>query len=161
MFTAAVGFWRRAASGYAKILTSIMLTIIIAEILLRVFLGPRFYASFKLHERYLYTLTPGVVRDLRHREANGGHVIRYRVNGAGFRGPEFDICAEHYRVVVYGDSFIHAEFSELSHTFVKRLEAQLSVFLEEPVEVVNVGVNGYGPDQILRAHRGVAFRPLC
>jgi hypothetical protein len=52
------------------------------------------------------------------------------------------------RVVVYGDSFVLATLTELEETFPKQLETKLSSALHRPVEAINAGVVGYGPDQV-------------
>ena len=52
-------------------------------------------------------------------------------------------------MVVYGDSFVEARSTRLEDTFPVRLEAALRDRRAGPVEVVNAGVSGYGPDQIL------------
>jgi lysophospholipase L1-like esterase len=88
----------------------------------------------------------------RHTPANGGHTVRYEVNDQGFRGPALrPIQDGHARVLVYGDSFIQAEFTPLAQTFPVRLqEALLGAGAPHGLEVVNAGIAGYGPDQILR-----------
>jgi len=104
---------------------------------------------YRLHPRYHHTLAPGTRKLFRHAPANGGGRVLVTVNSRGFRGEELR-SDPGLRVVVYGDSFIEAEFAPLPETFAKRLEARLEALLETPVEVVNAGVNGYGPDQSLR-----------
>jgi len=71
------------------------------------------------------------------------------VNSQGFRGEELR-PGDHPRIVVYGDSFIEADYARLSETFAMRLERRLAGASGQPIEVVNAGVNGYGPDQSLR-----------
>lgn len=122
----------------------------LGEVAVRMLVGPRFVPAFEADERLLYRLVPGASAELVHTPANGGHRIRLRVNRAGFRGDELAPRGDAPRVVVYGDSFIQGAFSELPHTFAKRLEQHLADRLAAPVEVVNAGVAGYGPDQILR-----------
>ena len=51
--------------------------------------------------------------------------------------------------LVYGDSFVEADYTAQPETFAKRLEARLASALGRSVEGVNAGVNGYGPDQAL------------
>ena len=82
-----------------------------------------------------------------HRRENGGGKVLVGVNGAGFRGPELARPKRGRRVVVYGDSFVAAEFSPVEETFVAQLGSRLGAALGEPVEAVNAGVVGYGPDQ--------------
>ena len=61
------------------------------------------------------------------------------------------------RILVYGDSFVAAEFSSDEKTFVRRLEDYLRQSSEEEIEVINAGVAGYGPDQVsLRMERELA-----
>ena len=81
---------------------------------------------------------------------NGGAVVRYKINSQGFRGPELARPGESTRVLVYGDSFIHGEFSRTEDTFTEQLKGQLAREAGKTVEVVNAGVATYGPDQELR-----------
>jgi hypothetical protein len=104
---------------------------------------------YRLDPRYHHTLAPGTRKLFRHAHANGGGRVLVTVNSRGFRGKELR-SGPGLRVVVYGDSFIEAEFAPLPETFVGRLETRLTAALHTPVEVVNAGVNGYGPDQSLR-----------
>ena len=121
----------------------------VGEIGVRVLFSPRYRAPNQFDAERLYSLVPGAVRET-HREAiNGGDRIVYRVDSDGFRGEELEAHPT-LRVAVYGDSFIHGEFSSLENTFAERLERHLSERLGVDVEVVNAGVAGYGPDQELR-----------
>lgn len=122
--------------------------LVIGEVGARVLFSARYQPPFQLDEQFLYRLVPNSLREFQHTPVNGGEVIRYRVNSRGFRGDEL-ASAPRARIVVYGDSFIQAEFSTLENTFTERLEAHLSQRLGFDVEVVNAGVAGYGPDQAL------------
>lgn len=119
----------------------------VAELLLRASLGQRYYTPFQIHSEYIYNLIPGVTREYQHAPLNGGGRITYKINDSGFRGPPLRIRENQYRIVVYGDSFIQAEFSEHQNTFPQQLEAILEQRITVPVEVINAGVAGYGPDQ--------------
>jgi hypothetical protein len=137
----------------AKVLVlaaSIALTLLAAELGLRLIFSPRYYPPFQLDARLLYTLVPEARREHRRAAINGGDHVLYRINSAGFRGEELAPGQPAARILVYGDSFIQAEYSELQHTFAERLERRVSERLGKEVEVVNAGVAGYGPDQILR-----------
>jgi len=101
----------------------------------------------QLDPRYLYTLIPGARKLYVHRRSNGGDTILVSVNAAGFRGPELAQGKRGKRVVVYGDSFVAAEYSPVPETFVAQLGRRLEAALGVPVEAVNAGVVGYGPDQ--------------
>ena len=129
---------------------STVFTMLGAELGLRLLYSPRYYPPFQLDARLLYALVPGAQREYRRAAVNGGERILYRINSAGFRGDELAPKHSVTRIVVYGDSFIQAEYSDLEHTFAERLERGVSERLGKQVEVVNAGVAGYGPDQILR-----------
>ena len=116
-----------------------------AEVYLRRF-HPLDATIYRLHPRYLHALIPGGRKLFVHRPGNGGKVL-VSVNSSGFRGPELAREKRRPRAVVYGDSFVAAEFSPVEHSFVGRLGAQLADALGTPVEMVNAGVPGYGPDQ--------------
>lgn len=128
--------------------TALMLGV--AELAARRLIGARYDSVAQVDARKLYSLVPGAVREHQMAPVNGGHRVRYEINAAGFRGEALRTERDRLRVVVYGDSFIQAEFSELPETFTERLEAHLAERLGRDVEVVNAGVAGYGPDQVLR-----------
>jgi hypothetical protein len=102
---------------------------------------------YRLDPRYLHALVPGGRKLFVHGPANGGRRILVAVDDEGFRGPELRPSRAGTRVVVYGDSFVEAETSALEETYVARLGAALARGLGRPVEAVNAGVAGYGPDQ--------------
>ncbi|MGH2898412.1 MAG: GDSL-type esterase/lipase family protein, partial [Solirubrobacteraceae bacterium] len=132
------------------LLVSVGFTLGIAELVLRQTLGPRYRAAVQLDDRVLYKLIPGAQREYIRPAINGGLRIRYGINSQGYRGEELRPRGEDLRVVVYGDSFTQAEYTKTEDTFAARLEARLAQRLGTPVEVVNAGVAGYGPDQELR-----------
>jgi len=130
---------------------SVGVTLIAAELLLRAALYPRYYSPYQLESSYLYNLIPDARREYRLSPGNDGEPIMYEVNSLGFRGKEFPLKrSAKPRIAVYGDSFIHAEFSSLEKTFVSQLEGLLSEQVPGGIEVVNAGISGYGPDQILK-----------
>ncbi len=129
-------------------------TLVVGELSLRHFLAPRYYRAFEFDPRALYRLVPGAVREHRVSAENGGRRTLYEVNSAGFRGEELDASHRAPRIAVYGDSFIQAEYSALPNSLTERLERHAAERLGAPVEVVNAGVAGYGPDQILRKMEG-------
>jgi hypothetical protein len=113
------------ARGLA-VVASTLLTLFVAELGGRLFLSPRYYAPFQLDARLLYALVPDARREHRRAAVNGGDRVLYRVNSAGFRGDELVRGRRTIRILLYGDSFIQAEYSELEHTFAERLERRLS-----------------------------------
>lgn len=141
----------RVLAGYLSVLGSIALALVIGEIALRALYSPRYFAPYQLHPDYIYELVPNARREYRHLAVNGGEAYVYRINSDGFRGDELADDTERLcRVVVYGDSFIHGEFSRLKDTFAERLERRLAESSSRQGEVINAGIAGYGPDQNLR-----------
>ena len=136
-----------AASGFA---------VAGAESVLRTWF-PQAGFVYRLEPRSLYALAPGSRKLYRNSEPNGGRRVLFAVNSAGFRGGELRRDPG-LRVVVYGDSFVEADYTPLRETFTARLEAHLASGLGRRVEAVNAGVNGYGPDQALRRFEGEANR---
>jgi lysophospholipase L1-like esterase len=132
------------------VVVSVCLAMVLAEFVLRVVLGPRFYGIYERDGRALYRLIPGAERVNVLPPMNGGTLIRYRINSKGFRGKELAAPGESTRIVVYGDSFIQGDFSRTEDTFTERLRTHLAQKIGNRIEVVNAGVAGYGPDQELR-----------
>jgi len=100
-------------------------------------------AIYTLDDRYLYRHVPGS------RRLSGGSVpgVLVEINEAGRRGDESGLARGARRVLVYGDSYIAAEYTPQPQTFAAVLERLLTEGLG-PTEVLNAGVTGYGPDQI-------------
>ncbi len=119
-----------------------------AEILAEFLLAPRFRTPYQLDDRLIFKLTPNrtVVSQLD--ALNGGGRVVQHINSDGFRGDELQPLGDSLRVVVYGDSFIHAYYTELEQTFCRQLDRLLEETLGTAVEVINAGVSSYGPDQI-------------
>lgn len=136
------------ARALALVLSSLFV-VAVGEIGVRTVFSARFQTPNQLDEAALYRLVPGAIRETRREPINGGQTILYRVNGDGFRGEELEVDPP-FRIAVYGDSFIQGEFSSLENTFAERLEHYVSERSGRSVEVVNAGVAGYGPDQVLR-----------
>jgi len=132
------------------VLISVGLSLVVAESVLRGTLGPQFDTIYQRDERVLYRLVPGAERIKVLPPINGGAVVRYKINSQGFRGPELARPGESTRVLVYGDSFIQGDFSQTEDTFTEQLRGRLARKMGKSVEVVNAGVEGYGPDQELR-----------
>jgi hypothetical protein len=137
-------------AGVLSIVLSSVATLVAAELLVRPFLTPRYRTPFQLDERRIYAPVPNAARDYRRQLVNGGDRITYQFGTEGFRGASLARPKSAPRVVVYGDSFIQAEYSSDEHTFAAQLGKSLAFSTGAPVEVVNAGVAGYGPDQALR-----------
>lgn len=138
----------RWAANAVLLLISASVALVAAELALRK-LRPQVARMFRFHERTIYELTPSTSRSFTHLEGNGGHTVLTRINSAGYRGAELEASPER-RIVVYGDSSIQAEFTAREATFAARLGDRLDRGCPWHTEVVNAGIVGYGPDQILR-----------
>jgi lysophospholipase L1-like esterase len=133
------------------VLISIGASLVIGELVVRAVFGPRFLGIYQRDDRVLYRLIPGAERVSVVLPINGGAVIHYRVNSLGFRGGELLPAGQAIRVLVYGDSFIQADFARTEDTFTEQLQRRLAARAgHRSLEVVNAGVAGYGPDQELR-----------
>ena len=151
---------RKLASGIFALFVSTFITLALAELVLRALFSQSYFTAYELDSRYHYTLIPGAEREYRRAAINGGATILYRVNDQGFRGDEISEDKTTKRIMVYGDSFIQAEFSSLENTFPEQLERRLQQ-RGETVEVINAGIAGYGPDQIAKkfADEAVQWKP--
>lgn len=104
--------------------------------------------AFRFHPEYLVALKPNIIKTYKRTSVNGGNVIHWETNSDSFRGPELKPHTG-LRVIVYGDSNIQARFSNFDQTFPARLQDYLTSLTRRDVEVVNGGVVGSGPDQVL------------
>ena len=139
---------REWMSRILLLLLSAALGVGLAEGAARVLFAREFGDVLELDGKLLYRPVPGAVKYHHLSSANGDRRVEVRYNAQGFRGPALRPAGSARRVAVYGDSFIDAYFAEEPATFCARLEHQLAERLGEPVEVVNAGVRGYGPDQV-------------
>jgi lysophospholipase L1-like esterase len=142
------GRLRRLAQNLGLLAAASLFALAGAEWLTRRYL-PQAGFVYRLDTRSHYALAPGTRKLYRNSEPNGGRRVLFVVNADGYRGDELRRDPG-LRVVVYGDSFVEADYTPLRETFAQRLEARLAQALARDVEVVNAGVNGYGPDQALR-----------
>lgn len=119
-----------------------------AEIAGEFLLGPRHRPIFQFDERLIFKFIPKRRSVMTHAPVNGGGTVAHRINSQGFRGEELRPAGAMTRVVVYGDSFIHAFYTPEDETFVAQLGRFLAGRTGRPVEAINAGVSSYGPDQI-------------
>jgi lysophospholipase L1-like esterase len=145
----------KVAAPALAMFVSTAVALVGAEWVLQAMFKPRFYTAFEQDAALLFKLRPGAKRDYQQAPELGGQVVRYEINADGFRGPPLRPLTDgHRRVMVYGDSFIHVEYTPLAQAFTTQLAQQLVQGGTAGVEVINAGVAGYGPDQILRRMPG-------
>ena len=126
---------------------SILVSLALLELFLRLWF-PLFPSPYQPDDVLLVKLVPGAKKAFTRQAVNGGQRIVSQINSQGFRGEELRSLDHLKRVIVYGDSSVQAEFSDLAATFPKQLESRLAPAFSAGVEVINAGVVGYGPDQI-------------
>ena len=135
-----------------KVIANTLLLLLLIEVILRIFFPAKATdqletSAFTPHSEFLVTLKARVQKEYIHSEINGGRTIPWRSNEDGFRGGKLQ--KRDYRIMVYGDSNIHARFSKLENTFAHQLQSMLNQNSSQSIEVVNAGVVGFGPDQSL------------
>ncbi len=147
----------RFVPGLLLAVIATVLPLFLLELGLRLF-TPQRPAIYDVDERLLHRLVPGGRKTYDLGRRNGGGKVLVSINGEGFRGPPLSNDPRVRRVVVYGDSFIEGEFSPDEETYVRVLERRLHTTTSPPIEVVNAGVIGYGPDQLLLRMQGELAR---
>ena len=120
----------------------------LAEVAGEMVLGARHRPIFQPDDRLIFKFIPNRKSVMTRAPWNGGETITHRINSEGFRGDELRPAGSAARVVVYGDSFIHAYYTAQENTFTARLGVLLSQQIGREVEAVNAGLSSYGPDQI-------------
>jgi hypothetical protein len=87
-----------------------------------------------------------------------GELIEYKINSFGLRDDEIDTQAikQKFRIVLLGDSYTFGFGVAIDRHFFRLLENYLA-----NTEVINLGVLGYGVDQMLLyfKQKGLPFRP--
>ena len=87
------------------------------------------------------------------------HGVRIHIGGHGFRGPTPKVEKEpgSFRVVTLGDSFVFAASIDYENTFAGLLNARFKKE-NKPIEVIDMGVDGYGTAQELLVYQNIARR---
>lgn len=119
-----------------------------AEVASEPILAPQHRPIFQSDDKLIFKLIPNRRSTMTRSSLNGGETVTHRINSDGFRGEELKSARNIPRVVVYGDSFIHAPYAADKETFTSVLGASLSARVGGEVEVINAGVSSYGPDQV-------------
>jgi len=125
-------------------LGSVGIALGVVEVTLRQFFPVR-GMIYQLDDHYLYTHIPGS-RKLTNPAGEDWPKVLVRINAAGRRGDESTLPGAAHRVVVYGDSFVSAEYTKDADTYVSQLERALNQ-RAAGTSVLNAGVTGYGVDQ--------------
>ena len=98
----------------------------------------------------LYGYIPGASKFFIHGDENGGGWISVNINDHGHRGVDPGRKGEVLRVLVFGDSYVAAEYTPLENTYTHQLSKEIHRSTGQPVEIINAGLVGAGPDQVAR-----------
>jgi hypothetical protein len=126
-----------------------LVTLGLAEAGCSLWMSPVSSSIYEWDDRTIYRTQPNSSKQYRRTTINGGETFEVSINSLGFRGLEFSESASDPRIIVYGDSFIEAEYSGFEQTFCERLREKLHQQTGQSINVMNAGTNGFGPDQLL------------
>jgi hypothetical protein len=141
-------------------LIAVMISLLLTEILLRI-LFPQFNVYIKMDNQTLYRLKENSIVSCSLKLGDGGKTVFSKINSHGLRDYEYTYDKDSKkRVIILGDSFIQEKCTDLENTFAKKLEIKLNKTKPE-YEVINLGVEGYGPDQTfeLLKNEGIKYKP--
>lgn len=142
------------AQAALLLVASTIAVVAVAEVAGEWLLSARHRPIYQFDERLIFRFIPGRTSTTTLDLANGSETVTHRINADGYRGPELRRDGRSARVVVFGDSFIHAYYTRDEQTFCAQLASALGVRAGRDIEVVNAGVSSYGPDQVaLRMER--------
>lgn len=151
----------RLATNLLIALAAIVITVVTLEIVLRQFYFP---VDSALHHRVPdpvlgWRLEPNT----RFTNQNTEFSVNVVYNSKGWRDVEhkYDKRPGVFRIVVLGDSFIEAYSVELKDSFAHQLERMIKTSGRSNVEVINLGVGGYGTLQeyLAFAEEGIRYEP--
>jgi hypothetical protein len=138
-------------SSLALKIATLVVTVVVALGIVELTLSYRFPIRgviIRPHPIWLYEFVPDSRKMYRHLPTDGGSVVLDEINHEGRRGP-VAASADVPKVVVYGDSYMAAEYSPYAETFPAQLESLLNAGGRKRIQVIDAGVTGYGPDQSL------------
>ncbi len=134
---------RGGRSGLVLFSAATLLSLLAGEAFVRLALKDRF--EFPADERsltYRYDATLGWFPQAgAEKSFTGSRTVRVRHNALGFRDHEYAEKRKP-RIAFLGDSFVWGYDAEADERFTERLQGRLP-----EVEVLNLGVSGYGTDQ--------------
>ncbi len=136
-------------AGACMLVASTLGTIGIAELLAEALFAKSLRPIYQYDQELIFRLLPNAEAETTRLPANGGQTVRHRTNSLGMRGDELDLEDNAPRILVYGDSFIHASYSQDEDTFCGRLQSEIASQFDLEATVVNAGVSSYSPDQVL------------
>ena len=142
---------RRIAHNCLLLVIGLVAGFFLAEVAVRLALPQRLV----IEPRNLYEINPGLGYRMRPHFEGQWRTVEYstsiRTNAIGLRDYEIgEKEATAFRILVLGDSFTFSAGTELVDTYAKVLERSLREVSQRKVEVINAGVEGYGPEHYLQ-----------
>jgi hypothetical protein len=104
--------------------------------------------AYAYHPVYGITMRPNTEKTFQRTQANGGQNITWRTNRFGHRGKSAPDSIG-FKLMVFGDSNVQGRFSIEDSTYCKQVEKALDTAGIENPFVINTGIVGLGPDQVL------------
>jgi hypothetical protein len=152
---------RARARELALLVTSLVLCLIFAELVMRR-LHPLWVAAAPTTatgKASLYGWAPEPGQPLSFVDQETGSSIEGRANSQGWRDVEHVFAKPPgvVRILFVGDSFTYGSVP-LQDLYTRRVEARLHDLGYPRVEVISIGVGGWGPDQELEALRNEGLR---
>ncbi len=151
---------RRIAARLAAVLFGLLLGLAGLEIALRLFYPPLSLERVRTPDPVLgWRLDPGGQVNRRRPE----YTVSVTLNARGWRDVEHALAPPPgaFRILVLGDSFMYGNGVNLEEVFSRRLEAAAHAAGYPQVEVINLGVSGYGTLQqyLLLVEEGLRYDP--
>lgn len=157
-----MGTKRPIIANILLVLLSIVSTLLLGEIVLRVF-KPIHKGHHKLFCRYDPLLGWAKIPNATGKHWTDEFSVTERMNSRGIRGPEYSYAKdpEKTRILILGDSFAEGYTVEFDNLFSEVLKASLNSIGNQSYEVINTGTGGWSTDQELLffIHEGVKYRP--
>jgi len=148
----------------ALVAASVLGCLALGEIVMRVVspLSPTPESTTRELKARLYGWAPTPGQTLSFAEPDTGEAISTRANSQGWRDVEHALAKPEggVRILFVGDSFTYGSVP-LDQVYTRRVEAKLHARGDRAVEVIAIGVGGWGPDQELEALRneGIRYAP--
>jgi len=152
---------KRILANLILIVISVVISLLLAEFFLSKIMHIDIERSF--HHRIPHPVLGWVLKpNIDYVDKISGEKVEVKYNSKGFRDVEHTVENEHgtFRILVLGDSFMEAYSVQLNDSFSRRLE-QLGRNNGMNIEVINLGVGGYGTlQEYLMFHEiGKQYRP--
>jgi lysophospholipase L1-like esterase len=150
------GIWRRYLTNGLLLLASVLFALLVGEGIIRT-MQPQSLGNWTYTRDGLTLHLPNTTQF----SYKFGHQIV--TNSVGMRDREHNLTKLPgvYRILVLGDSFMEANQVKFEYAFVSLLEQRLKEAADQPIEVINASVSGWGTDDelVYFMREGIKYRP--